>query len=75
MLNRRVHGGNKAFWGGLLRMDFEQVLAELRKELDAIDAAIISLERMCADPTSLARSLGVATKSATNGLDGEDDYS
>lgn len=52
-------------------MDLEKVLAELRKERDAIDAAIFSLERLARPGnTSQIRLPSLAAKSPTNGLNG-----
>jgi hypothetical protein len=52
-------------------MDLKNVLIQLRKERDAIDAAIISLERLYrrANRTP-ARLLDLAPKSAANGAAG-----
>jgi hypothetical protein len=52
-------------------MDLEKVLAELRKERAAIDAAISSLERLDR-PGNLRPGLplGLAAKSPTNGANG-----
>jgi hypothetical protein len=52
-------------------MDLERVLAELRKERDAIESAIFSLERLGrSGNTSPGRHPGLAAKSPTNGVNG-----
>ena len=54
-------------------MDVEGILAELRKELDAIEAAILSLERLCRSATLRPdRRLDRFTRSRTEGANGFD---
>jgi hypothetical protein len=52
-------------------MDLEKVLAELRRERDTIEAAILSLERL-GRPGNLrpGRLPDLAARSPTNGADG-----
>jgi hypothetical protein len=52
-------------------MDLEKVIAELRSERDAIDAAILSLERLGRPgKPGPGRPLGSATRSDTDGANG-----
>jgi len=52
-------------------MDLEKVLAELRKERDALDQAIISLERLArAGRPAPGRPPGIAAKSPTSSANG-----
>ena len=51
-------------------MDLERVLAELRKERDAIDAAILSLERLEHVGTQAAHSSELSARKPTKGSNG-----
>jgi len=52
-------------------VDLEYVLAELRKELDGIEAAILSLKRLRRPGNPrLDRRLDLSTRSRTNGANG-----
>ena len=52
-------------------MDLEYVLGELRKELDSIETAISSLERLRRRGNQgLDRRLDLSTRSRTNGANG-----
>lgn len=51
-------------------MDLEKILAQLRKEREALDEAIFSLERLGRPRGLPGRPPDLATKSPTNGANG-----
>lgn len=51
-------------------MDLAKVLAELRNERDALDAAILSLERLDRPGKLAGRPPNVSTRSHTDGANG-----